>query len=58
MDDLLTSMIPVYKELLEDGSLDILIYTGDVDGILPVLGTRVWVTMVSDGVVVMSDSDN
>ena len=51
-------MIPVYKELLEDGSLDILIYTGDVDGILPVLGTRVWVTMVSDGVVVMSDSDN
>lgn len=40
-------MIPIYEELLENGTLDILVYVGDVDGILPILGTRVWVAGVS-----------
>ncbi len=41
--DLLASMLPVYEELLASGSLRILVFSGDVDGILPVVGTRRWV---------------
>lgn len=40
-DDVLTSMLPVWHELLESG-LDMLVYTGDVDAIVPVTGTRAW----------------
>ena len=69
---LLTSMIPVYRDLLgsveytymggvggvgggvgEDveqqsspSGLRVLIYVGDVDGILPILGTRVWMALL------------
>ncbi|KIY96627.1 hypothetical protein MNEG_11336 [Monoraphidium neglectum] len=42
-DDLLGSMIPVYKELLRDANLVIWVFSGDVDGIVPVLGSRRWI---------------
>ena len=42
-DDLFTSMVPVYERLLHSG-LDMLVYSGDVDGIVPVIGTRRWMT--------------
>ena len=40
--DLLASMLPLYEELLDAG-LRILVYTGDVDAIVPVIGTRNWI---------------
>lgn len=43
MDDLFTSMLPKYRDILRHNSnLDILIFSGDVDGIVPVIGTRRW----------------
>jgi len=44
-EDLLTSMLPVYQWLLKHSSpsFRILVYSGDVDGIIPTLGTRIWV---------------
>ncbi len=41
-DDLLSSMIPTYKELLDSG-IKMLVYTGDVDAIVPIIGTRQWI---------------
>ncbi|KAG1653581.1 hypothetical protein FOA52_008028, partial [Chlamydomonas sp. UWO 241] len=35
-EDLLSSMLPVYRELLANAGLRILVYSGDVDGIVPV----------------------
>jgi len=40
--DLLTSVIPVYQMLLTNANLRILVYSGDVDGIVPITGTRAW----------------
>ncbi|DBA89195.1 TPA: hypothetical protein ACH3X1_016344 [Trebouxia sp. C0004] len=43
MDDLFTSMLPKYRDILRhQADLDILIFSGDVDGIVPVIGTRRW----------------
>lgn len=39
--DLLTSMLPVYQELIAAG-LRILVFSGDVDAIVPTMGTRAW----------------
>lgn len=37
-------MLPKYRDILRhDADLDILIFSGDVDGIVPVIGTRRWV---------------
>jgi len=41
-DDLLTSMIPVYDSLLNT-NLRMLVYSGDVDGIVPTPGTKKWI---------------
>jgi serine carboxypeptidase-like clade 2 len=42
--DLFSSMLPVWKRLLEsDHKLAMMVYSGDVDGIVPVVGTRRWV---------------
>ena len=42
-DDLFTSMLPKYRDILRhNADLDILIFSGDVDGIVPVIGTRRW----------------
>jgi len=40
--DLLSSEIPVYQDLLNNSKLRMLVYSGDVDGIVPVTGTRKW----------------
>jgi serine carboxypeptidase-like clade 2 len=40
-DDLLSSMVPVYQDLFKS-SIRMLIYSGDIDAIVPVTGTR-WV---------------
>jgi serine carboxypeptidase-like clade 2 len=37
--DLLRSMLPVYRRLLKAG-LRMLVYSGDVDAIVPVTGSR------------------
>ncbi|DBA70172.1 TPA: hypothetical protein ACH3X2_012218 [Trebouxia sp. C0005] len=43
MDDLFTSMLPKYHDILRhQADLNILIFSGDVDGIVPVIGTRRW----------------
>ena len=44
-DDLVASMLPKYRDILrQEAELDILIFSGDVDGSVPVMGTRRWVT--------------
>ncbi|KAJ7549167.1 hypothetical protein O6H91_07G043400 [Diphasiastrum complanatum] len=45
-EDLLTSILPLYQTLLQSG-LQILVFSGDVDAILPVTGTRSWVSNLS-----------
>lgn len=40
-EDLLSSILPLYHTLLESG-IEILIFSGDVDAIVPVTGTRAW----------------
>lgn len=41
--DLFTSMLPKYHNIFRhDRELKILIFSGDVDGIVPVMGTRSW----------------
>lgn len=45
-DDLLSSMIPVYQQLIA-ANLRMLVYSGDVDGIVPVTGTRAWLDQLS-----------
>eukprot|EP01113_Clastostelium_recurvatum_P033843 TRINITY_DN4522_c0_g1_i1.p1 TRINITY_DN4522_c0_g1~~TRINITY_DN4522_c0_g1_i1.p1 ORF type:complete len:469 (+),score=81.52 TRINITY_DN4522_c0_g1_i1:37-1407(+) len=44
--DLLASMIPVYQYLIKAG-IHMLVYTGDVDAIVPVTGTRMWIDTLS-----------
>eukprot|EP01135_Chromosphaera_perkinsii_P010234 Nk52_evm7s2062 gene=Nk52_evmTU7s2062 len=44
-EDLLASMLPVYKQLLEyekKTKLRMLVYSGDVDGVCPTTGTKMW----------------
>jgi len=41
-DDLLSSMIPVYRTLLQMNKLKMLVFSGDIDGIVPVTGSRAW----------------
>jgi len=41
--DLLSSMLPLHKRLIADGRLRILIFSGDVDGIVPTQGSRAWI---------------
>ena len=41
-DDVLTSMLPVYDELLGSG-IEFLVYSGDIDAIVPIIGTRRWI---------------
>mmetsp|Transcript_30867 Transcript_30867/g.55249 ORF Transcript_30867/g.55249 Transcript_30867/m.55249 type:complete len:524 (-) Transcript_30867:216-1787(-) len=40
--DLLSSMMPTYERLLQK-DIRILVYSGDIDAILPLVGTRNWV---------------
>jgi len=40
--DLLSSMVPTYRALIAAG-LRILVYSGDVDAIVPSLGSRAWI---------------
>lgn len=41
-NDLLSSMLPVYEELLKEDGIRMTVFSGDVDGIVPVTGTRRW----------------
>jgi hypothetical protein len=43
--DLLSSMIPTYEFLFQQG-LRILVFSGDVDAIVPTLGTREWLRLL------------
>lgn len=49
--DLLSSVLHVYHRLLSTGTLKILVYSGDVDAIVPVVGTRRWVSRLGRPVV-------
>jgi len=44
--DLLSSMLPVYQSLLTK-DIKILVYSGDVDGIVPITGTRLWLNALN-----------
>ncbi|CAM6105507.1 unnamed protein product [Calypogeia fissa] len=44
--DLLSSVIPVYDILLKSG-IQILIFSGDTDAIVPVTGTRAWINTLN-----------
>ena len=43
--DVVASMVPLHRKLMSHTapSLRVLIYSGDVDGIVPTAGTRAWV---------------
>jgi serine carboxypeptidase-like clade 2 len=43
---LLSSMLPVYDELIK-AKLRMLVYSGDVDAIVPVTGTMAWVASLN-----------
>ena len=48
-EDLLSSMLPVYAQLLNDykiEKIEMLIYSGDLDAIVPIIGTRRWIQML------------
>lgn len=48
--DLLSSMLPVYRKLLDQDAvhpLHILVYSGDVDAIVPIIGTRRWISALN-----------
>nr|QKY15203.1 serine carboxypeptidase 24 isoform a (SCPL24) [Polytomella parva] len=51
--DVMSSMLPTYHRILKYGKLRIQIYSGDVDGIVPLVGTRRWVA--GFGLPVMND---
>jgi serine carboxypeptidase-like clade 2 len=40
--DVFTSMLPVYGKLLE-AKLEMLVFSGDIDGIVPLIGSRRWI---------------
>jgi len=40
--DVEASVLPLYQKFLAEESLKILVYSGDVDAIVPVTGTRAW----------------
>eukprot|EP00296_Roombia_truncata_P007713 JP446164.1.p2 GENE.JP446164.1~~JP446164.1.p2 ORF type:complete len:468 (+),score=124.44 JP446164.1:42-1445(+) len=44
-NDLLTSMLPVYQALLKSG-IHMLVFSGDVDAIVPTTGTRAWFSVL------------
>jgi serine carboxypeptidase-like clade 2 len=44
-EDLLSSILPIYQTLLESG-IEILVFSGDIDAIVPVTGTRTWLNML------------
>jgi len=46
-DDLLSSMIPIYQWLLTNSNIRMLVYSGDVDGIVPITGTRSWMAYMN-----------
>jgi len=45
--DLLSSIIPVYKDIIASKSISILVYSGDIDAIVPVTGTRFWLDQLN-----------
>jgi serine carboxypeptidase-like clade 2 len=45
--DLLTSMIPVYQWLLTNSNIRMLVYSGDIDGIVPTTGTKLWIAYMN-----------
>lgn len=49
--DVEASVLPLYEKFLADGSLKILVYSGDVDAIVPVTGTRAWLKTLNMTVV-------
>ena len=43
--DTLKSMVPLYRALLEQGK-DVLVYSGDVDGVVPTLASKRWIEVM------------
>jgi hypothetical protein len=41
------SVIPLYQNFIENTDLYILVYSGDVDAIVPVTGTRAWLAQLN-----------
>lgn len=46
-DNTIKSMVPVYQQLLRTSRLKMLIYSGDIDSVVPLIGTRIWVDLLS-----------
>lgn len=40
--DLLTPVIPLYQKFFQENKIRILVYSGDVDGVVPHTGTEGW----------------
>lgn len=40
--DLLTPVIPLYQKFFQENKIRILVYSGDVDGVVPHTGTEEW----------------
>jgi len=41
--DVQASVIPIYQKYIASGQLSMLVYSGDVDAIVPITGTRAWI---------------
>lgn len=41
-EDLLASVIPLYQQFFQEKKIRILVYSGDVDGVVPHTGTEEW----------------
>eukprot|EP01138_Halocafeteria_seosinensis_P013962 gb/GECG01014257.1/.p1 GENE.gb/GECG01014257.1/~~gb/GECG01014257.1/.p1 ORF type:complete len:508 (+),score=49.11 gb/GECG01014257.1/:1-1524(+) len=44
-ESLLSSMLPVYRDLLK-ANIQMMVYSGDVDAIVPITGTRAWLEVL------------
>jgi len=42
--DVEKSVIPIYQKYIASGQLKMLVYSGDVDAIVPITGTRAWLS--------------
>jgi len=46
--DLLSSMLPIYESMVYEHKIDIMVYSGDVDGIVATPGTKMWLSALAN----------
>lgn len=51
-EDLLAPVIPLYQQFFQEKKIRILVYSGDVDGVVPHTGTEEWLASKTLGLTV------